>query len=130
MYEKKAFQLKGKNIEELKKIDLREFAKLIKSRERRTILRNFASMERTVQDWLKKSEKNKQIKTHLRDMVVVPQLVGLDIFVYNGKEYVKVSITGETIGHRLGEFALSKKVVKHGAPGLGATKSSASASVK
>ncbi len=128
MHEKKIFNLKGKTLEDLKKMDLREFAKHIKSRERRSILRNFASMEKIIQRWLKENQKNKQIKTHLRDVIIVPQLVGLDLFVYNGKEYTKVTINEEMLGHRLGEFSPTRKVVKHGSPGLGATKSSAATS--
>jgi small subunit ribosomal protein S19 len=128
MHEKKIFNLKSKTLEDLKKMDLREFAKHIKSRERRSILRNFASMEKIIQRWLKENQKNKQIKTHLRDVIIVPQLVGLDLFVYNGKEYTKVTINEEMLGHRLGEFSPTRKVVKHGSPGLGATKSSAATS--
>jgi small subunit ribosomal protein S19 len=130
MNEKKVFIFCGKTLEELNKIDMREFAKLIKSRERRSILRNFSTMEKIVQRWLKESKKNKPVKTHLRDMIIFPQLVGLDIFVYTGRDYVKVMIHEEMLGHRLGEFAPTRKAVKHGSPGLGATKSSAAASVK
>ena len=50
--------------------------------------------------------------------------------VHNGKEFVIVNITPEMIGHYIGEFALTRKKVAHHAPGIGATRSSASLSVK
>ena len=128
--EKKVFTLRGKNLEELKKMDIREFAKYINSRERRTILRNFATLEKCLQRWKKYNEKGKQIKTHNRDIIVLPQMVGLTVYVYNGKEFLQVKITEEMLGHRLGEFSVTRKGVKHGAPGIGATRSSAFMSVK
>lgn len=67
--------------------------------------------------------KNVVIKTHVRDAVVLPVMVGLTIAVYNGKEFVPVKITPEMIGHYLGEFAITTKKVEHGEPGLKATRS-------
>lgn len=67
--------------------------------------------------------KNVVIKTHVRDAIVLPVMVGLTIAVYNGKEYVPVKITPEMIGHYLGEFAITTKKVEHGEPGLKATRS-------
>jgi len=64
------------------------------------------------------------IKTHARDMVVLPEMVGLTIHVHNGKEFVPVKIEPEMIGHYLGEFAITNKPVKHGTPGIGASRSS------
>ena len=130
MIEKKEFTFRGKTLEELKKLDIREFSKYLKSRERRSVLRNFQTIEKFLKRCKKKIEKNKPIRTHLRDLVIVPQMVGLTIHVYNGKEFVPVKVTGEMLGHRLGEFALTRKQVKHSAPGVGATRSSAALSVK
>lgn len=128
--DKKQKLYRGKKIEELKKLDTREFAKLIKSRPRRTLLRNFNVIENFVKRSQEKIEKNKSVKTHNRSLVIVPALVGMTIGVYNGKEFVSVKIAEEMLGHRLGEFAPTRKSVKHGAAGVGATKSSASMSVK
>jgi len=50
--------------------------------------------------------------------------------VHNGKEFVPIDITIDMLGHRLGEFSVTRQKVKHGAAGIGATRSSASASVK
>ena len=121
---------RGKTIEELKQLDTREFAKFLKSRERRVIMRNFNAVETFVKRCEKEKARNKQIKTHLREMVIVPALVGMTISIHNGKEYLPVAITEEMLGHRLGEFSLTRKKVQHGAPGIGATKSSSSLSVK
>jgi len=128
--EKKIFILRGRNLEELKKMDIREFAKYITARERRTILRNFATMEKYLQRWKKYDERGKQIKTHNRDIIIVPQMIGLTIHIYNGKEFLQIKITEEMLGHRLGEFSVTRKGVKHGSPGIGATRSSSFMSVK
>ena len=78
----------------------------------------------------KKIENGKEIRTHSRDLVIVPQMVGMKIGIYNGKEFLAITIVKEMLGHRLGEFSLTRKKVEHGAAGIGATKSSASRSVK
>lgn len=126
----KEFTYRGKTLEELKKMDLREFAKLLPSRERRSILRNSEILERFLKRCDKKIPKSKEIKTHLRDLIIIPKIVGLIIHVYTGKEFHPVKINEEMIGHRLGEFAPTRQKVQHGAPGIGATRGSAFLSVK
>jgi small subunit ribosomal protein S19 len=64
------------------------------------------------------------IKTHVRDMIILPEMVGIKIGVHNGKEFVTVEIKPEMIGHYLGEFAITNKPVRHGTPGIGASRSS------
>ena len=68
--------------------------------------------------------KQPRLRTHLRDMIILPEMVGLVIHVYNGKEFVPVQIKPEMVGHYLGEFSLTCKQVRHGEPGLKATRSS------
>ncbi len=126
----KEFTFRGKTLEELKKLDTREFAKYLKSRQRRAVLRQFDVIEDFIARCEKKQKKGKPIKTHLRQLVIVPKMVGLTIHVYNGKSYVKVNIMPEMLGHRLGEFSVTRGKVQHGAPGIGATRSSAALSVK
>ena len=121
---------RGQNIEELKKLDVREIAKYLPARARRTVLRNFDKIERFILRCEKRNMQKKPIRTHLRDIIIVPKLIDMTIYVYNGKEFVKVVIVPEMIGHSLGEFALTRGRVKHGAPGIGATRSSAAMSVK
>ena len=118
---------RGKNLEDLKVLDVRESAKYLKSRSRRAILRNFDKIEKFVKRCETKLSRNKKIRTHQRDIVVVPSLVGMNIHIHNGRNFQEVPITVEMIGHRLGEFALTRGKVTHSAAGIGATKSSKAA---
>ena len=121
---KKEFKFKGRTIEELKKLDVREFAKLLRSRQRRSVLRNFQELENFVNMAKEKQSKNKKIKTHKRDLVVVPELIGMKMQIYNGRDFVPVEITNEMLGHKFGEFALTRARIKHSKAGVGATKGS------
>jgi len=127
---KKEFTYRGKTIEELKKLDVREFAKFLPSRERRAVLRNFQKIENFISRSQNKLVKNKKIKTHLRNLVVVPKMIGMQIQVYNGNTFVQVEIIGEMLGHKLGEFSMTRSKVKHSKAGIGATKGSRSQSKK
>src|SRR3989338_3050267 len=125
---KKEFTFKGKTAEELKKLSLNEIAQLLTSRQRRTIKRGFTEQQKILLKKLRDNEKN--IETHCRDMMILPEMIGKTIKVHQGKEFVPVVIESDMIGHCLGEFALTRKKVAHSAPGIGATRSSASLSVK
>ena len=127
---KKEFTYRGKTLDELKQLDIREFGKLLKSNERRTILRQSDEIQIFLARCKKRIQNKKPIRTHLRHLIIVPDMVNLRIAVYNGKEFVPVQIIGEMLGHRLGEFSVTRQKVKHGAAGIGATRSSASMSVK
>ncbi|MBS3065838.1 30S ribosomal protein S19 [Candidatus Pacearchaeota archaeon] len=116
---------RGKSLDFLKSLDVREVAKYLPSRSRRSILRNFQTIEKFIKRCEKKIARKKKIRTHLRDIVVVPKLVGMQVGIYNGKTFNDITITHNMIGHRLGEFSLTRQKVQHGAPGIGATKSSA-----
>ncbi|CCM02431.1 uncharacterized protein FIBRA_04530 [Fibroporia radiculosa] len=70
------------------------------------------------------NEKPTVVKTHLRDMIVVPEMIGSVVGIYNGKVFNSVEIKPEMTGHYLAEFSCSYKPVKHGRPGIGATHSS------
>ena len=125
---KKEFTFKGKTTEELKNMSMNELAQLLTSRQRRTINKGFTEQQKILLKKLKANEKN--IETHCRDMIILPEMIGRTIKVHQGKEFVPVMIEAEMIGHCLGEFALTRKKVAHSAPGIGATRSSASLSVK
>jgi small subunit ribosomal protein S19 len=118
----RVFLLKGKTAEELQKMSLEDFAKLIPSRSRRNLLRGFDDDEKKFLEKLRASEK--PVRTHIREMVIIPEMLFKKILVHNGKEWVSVDIKPEMLGHRVGEFALTRKRVQHSAPGVGATKSS------
>jgi len=122
IHKKKEFTYRGKTLEELKQLNAKELAKCLKSRERRYLLRNSQEIERFMKRVKKKLEKNKKIRTHKRDMIILPELVGINIQVHNGKEFTPIEITGEMIGHKLGEFALTRSKVVHTKAGIGATK--------
>jgi small subunit ribosomal protein S19 len=127
----KEFVFRGKTLEELMHMPLAEFAKLIKSRPRRALLRGYRDpMRKKLMERVKKArelvdagKKQPKIRTHCRDVVIVPQMVGLTIEVYNGKEFVPLQIKPEMLGHRLGEFVFTRKRVQHSGMGVGATRS-------
>ena len=119
---KKQFTFRGKSIEELKDLDIRESAKYLKSSSKRAVLRQFHEIEKFINRAKEKIRKNKPVKTHQRDLVVVPRMIGMKIYVYNGKTFMPVEVIGEMLGHRLGEFAPTRAKIKHGSAGVGATK--------
>ena len=121
---KKDFTYRGKTIEELKKLNVREFAPYIRAKYRRNLLRQFQKIEDFVNTAKMKMEKDKQIKTHQRDIIIVPEMVGMKISVHDGKTFMPVVITGEMLGHRLGEFSITRAKIKHSKAGIGATKGS------
>jgi len=123
------FLYRGKNLEELRSMDMKDFMKLLPARERRSLKRGLTDNEKKLLKKIKKS-KTKFVKTHIRDMIVLPEMVGIKIGIYNGHEYVNVEIKPEMIGHRLGEFSPTRKKTKHSSPGLGATRSSKFTAVK
>lgn len=119
---KKEQTFRGKTLEELKSLDVRESARYLPARSRRSVLRNFDKIENFLTRCERRLAKKKKIKTHLRDIVIVPKMVGLNIGVHNGKDFQEVPIMIEMIGHRLGEFAMTRSKVTHSAAGIGATK--------
>lgn len=118
------FTFKGKTAEELQKMSLEEFARILPARQRRVLLkRGLTDEEKKFIETLRKNH-GKFVRTQCREMIILPEMVGAKIGVHNGKEWVTVDINPEMVGHRLGEFALTRKKVSHSAPGIGATKSS------
>eukprot|EP01092_Planopodium_desertum_P002950 TRINITY_DN14_c0_g1_i1.p1 TRINITY_DN14_c0_g1~~TRINITY_DN14_c0_g1_i1.p1 ORF type:complete len:246 (-),score=73.05 TRINITY_DN14_c0_g1_i1:103-801(-) len=69
-------------------------------------------------------EKPAIVKTHFRNMIIVPEMIGSIIGVHNGKAFNPIEIKPGMVGHYLGEFSVTYKFVKHGKPGIGATHSS------
>lgn len=115
---------RGKDVAYLRTLSVREVAQFLPSRSRRTILRHFEVIEKFLKTCDEKARKRKKIKTHMRDLVVVPHLVGRTIGIHDGKTFQDITITAEMIGHRFGEFALTRKRVTHSEAGIGATKGS------
>lgn len=121
------FMYRGYTLEQLKSMSMDQFIKLLPSRQRRSLKRGLTPAQLKLLAKIRKYKKlkiQKPIRTHARDMIILPEMVGLTIYVHNGKDFVPVEIVPEMIGHRLGEFAMTNKPVKHGRAGVGATKSS------
>ncbi len=123
-FKKKEFKYRGLSLEELQKLSLQELLPLLPSRVRRSLERGFTVRQNKLYNDIQNANKGDTIRTHCRSMVVLPNFVGHTIFVYNGKEFQRVDITENMIGHYLGEFALTRQKVKHTGPGVGATRSS------
>lgn len=121
----KKFTFKGYELEDIKAMPIEKFAELLPARQRRS-LRELSTSQKKLLQKIKKVNEGAEIriKTHSRDMVILPEMVGLTIEVHNGKAFHRVEIKPEMLGHYLGEFALTRKRVRHGSPGMGATRSS------
>lgn len=119
----KQFTFRGYTFEQLKAMNIDEFSKVLNARERRTLKRGMTEDQKKLLENIKKNPE-KFHKTHDRDIIILPQMVGVRMGVFNGKEWVSVFVTPEMVGHRLGEFAITTKRVKHSAPGIGATRGS------
>jgi small subunit ribosomal protein S19 len=124
------FHFRGFTLEELKKMNMDEFIQLLPSRARRSLRRGLPPRQKKLLERLRRAYRAKKrgkdllTRTHVRDMIIFPEMVGLKIGVYNGRTFEVVEIMPEMIGHYLGEFALTRKRVQHGSPGIGATRSS------
>ncbi|MCW1294419.1 MAG: 30S ribosomal protein S19 [Candidatus Parvarchaeum sp.] len=125
------YKFRGKSIDELKKMSNEELVKIANADFRRAMKRGFSPEEKAfLENMKKKAPKSKTIKPHMREMFILPEFVGLTIHVHNGKEFVPIEIKPSMVFHRLGEFALTTKQVKHGSPGMKATRSSGFVPIK
>ena len=125
---KKEFSFKGKSLEALQALDREGFGKLLTSRGKRSLKRNIDKpLEKQIDKAIKMKKEGKlpkPIRTHLRDTIVVPKMVGLQFAIYNGKLFELREIEAEMLGHYFGELVLTRKRLRHGKAGIGATKSS------
>lgn len=126
----KDFTYRGHTLDSLLAMSMDEFINLLPSRQRRSLQRGLTPEQRILLEKLReareavKAGKDVTIKTHVRDLIILPEMVGVKIMVHNGKEFMPVDIKPEMIGHYLGEFAITNKPVRHGTPGIGASRSS------
>ncbi|MDG6228611.1 MAG: 30S ribosomal protein S19 [Candidatus Thermoplasmatota archaeon] len=123
-FKKKEFQFHGHSLEELQNLTVEEFLPFIQSRMRRSLKRGLTHRQAKFLQDIEKSTKDDVIRTHLRNMVILPSFIGHKIAVHNGTEFQQITVEPEMVGHYLGEFALTRKRVKHTGPGVGATRSS------
>ena len=126
----KEFSYRGHSLNSLTGMSMDEFINILPSRQRRSLQRGLTPEQRILLEKLREAkEEQKQgkdvsLKTHVRDLIILPEMVGAKIAVHNGKEFVAMEIRPEMIGHYLGEFAITNKPVRHGTPGIGASRSS------
>jgi small subunit ribosomal protein S19 len=124
------FMYRGYTLNQLQSMPMDEFIDLLPSRQRRSLHRGLTTEQRILLEKIRKAKdalrkgSSKAVKTHVRDTIILPEMVGITILVHNGKDFVSVEIKPEMIGHYLGEFAVTNKPVKHGTPGIGASRSS------
>jgi len=124
------FMYRGLTLSQLQSMSMDEFIDILPSRQRRSLHRGLQAEQRILLEKVRRAKEelrkggNPTIKTHVRNMIILPEMVGLPIQVHNGKDFVQVEIKPEMIGHYLGEFAVTNKPVRHGTPGIGASRSS------
>ncbi len=128
---RKEFSYRGYTLEELQQMPLDNVIQLLPSRQRRSLRKGFLPRQKKVLEKIRKLKKEgdqggrtRIIKTHCRDMIVLPEMVGMTFGIYDGKQFVEVTIQPEMIGCYFGEFAVTRQRVQHGDPGMGATRSS------
>jgi small subunit ribosomal protein S19 len=126
----KEFAYRGHSLNSITGMSMDEFINLLPARQRRSLQRGLTPEQRILLEKLRgvkeaqKQNKDATLKTHVRDLIILPEMVGAKINVHNGKEFVAVEIKPEMMGHYLGEFAVTNKPVRHGTPGIGASRSS------
>lgn len=121
----KTFTYRGRTLNNLQNISMDEFINLLPSRQRRSLRRGLTAEQRILLEKVREAKESATtLKTHVRDMIILPEMIGITVLVHNGKEFLPVEITPKMIGHYLGEFAITNKPVRHGTPGIGASRSS------
>ncbi len=123
----KEFLYRGLSKEDLENTSLEKLFQLFNSRQRRSLTRGITDGKRKLIEEIKAAKAGKlktPIKTHLRDLIVLPYMVNVAVNVFSGKDFVPVLIKTEMVGHYLGEYVITNKRVNHGAPGVGASRSS------
>lgn len=124
---RKEFTFRGKTLKELVALSEQEFSSLLCTRQRRTFRRGYTE---TAKKTLLKLRDAKKVKTHSREIIIMPWMVGKTVSVHKGNSFVDVILTEDMLGHRVGEFAFSKKKVAHGKAGLGASSGSSATTRK
>jgi len=131
MSTKRVPMYRGHKLDDLVKMNMDSLIELLPSRRRRTLRRGLPPRQKKLLINLRATRKSMRkgkdvvVRTHCRDMVILPEMIDLTIAVHNGKDFVRVKIIPQMIGHVLGEFSTTNRKVSHGSPGIGATKSSA-----
>jgi small subunit ribosomal protein S19 len=122
------FTYRGHTLDELQEMSVEEVAELLPARQRRTIERGLSEAHGDLLEEARAADPdetaNDPIRTHLRDMPILPVFVEKTFSVHTGQGFERVEVEPEMIGHYLGEFQLTRTSVEHGQAGIGATRSS------
>lgn len=125
------FRFRGLNVDQLKNLSIEALLPLLNARQRRSLDKRVGKYmndeKRKLRERIKKvreGNSNETIRTHVRDMIILPDMVGITINIHNGKDFSPITIKPEMIGHYLGEYSITNKRVQHGAPGVGSSRSS------
>jgi len=123
------FLYRGHSFQDLMQMSMDEFIRLLPARQRRSLVKGLTPEQRLLMEGLRRVKKTKDkdakpVKTHCRDMVILPEMVGTTLLVHGGKEFTSLEIKPEMVGRYLGEFVITNKKVVHGTPGIGASRSS------
>lgn len=122
---KREFTYRGLTLDQLLEMPLEQVLRVLPARARRRYRRGLSDEEQVFVEKLREAEEDEDVvRTHLRDLPILPEFVGKKVAIHNGKEFVQVELKPEMIGHYLGEFAMTRKTVTHSGPGVGATRSS------
>jgi len=114
-------------LDQLNSMSTEAILQLLPSRARRSLNRGISEDKRKLLEDIRAQKEGKlesQIKTHARDMIILPVMVGAKVSVYSGREFVILEVKPDMIGHYLGEYVITNKKVVHGTPGIGASRSS------
>mmetsp|Transcript_33808 Transcript_33808/g.80611 ORF Transcript_33808/g.80611 Transcript_33808/m.80611 type:complete len:144 (-) Transcript_33808:61-492(-) len=120
------YYYRGIEVHNLLDLSHREFMNLVTARARRKFQRGLKEKPLALIKRLRKAKKEAAgtgekpaiVKTHLRNMIVVPEMVASQLGVYNGQGFVLVEVKPDMVGRYLGEFAITYKPVRHGRPGM------------
>ncbi|WP_440952527.1 30S ribosomal protein S19 [Methanococcoides sp. FTZ1] len=116
------YTYRGLTVEQLQQLSFEEFVELLPARQRRSVRRGLSDHQK---DILQQFRDGKDVvRTHYRNMIIYPEMIGKTISVYNGKTFVETEVMPEMVGHRFGEYAPTRSRVSHGNAGVGATRSS------
>ncbi|XP_054960499.2 small ribosomal subunit protein uS19-like [Pan paniscus] len=124
------FTYRGVDLDQLLDMSYEQLMQLYSARQRWRLNRGLRRKQHYLLQRLRKAkkeappmEKPEVVKTHLRDMIILPEMVGSMVGVHNGKTFNQVEVKPEMIGHYLGEFSITYKPVKQCRSGIGATHS-------
>jgi len=121
----KDFLFRGLNEEQLKAVSMDEFIRMLPARMRRSLMRGLPEEHRILIEKIRSWRPgDKPLKTHARNVIILPEMIGKTVHVFSGRDFIEVPIVLKKVGHYLGEYSITNTPVRHGRPGIGASRSS------